>query len=105
MRQISQNQSRLACVEALSFWKADIDAAYRRVPIAPSSRLPLMRCFCHCLFLPGHRPLAAVAYLFEGKVMIAEHAALPFGSEASVHGWDRIGTEASFRVSCPNCIK
>lgn len=37
--------------------------------------------------------------------MIAEHAALPFGSEASVHGWDRIGTEASFRVSCPHCIK
>ena len=27
--------------------------------------------------------------------MVAEHAALPFGSEASVHGWDRVGERAS----------
>ena len=53
---------------------------------ARSLPLPLL-----LLFASGHRPLAAVAYLFEGTVMVAEHSALPFGSEASVHGWDRVG--------------
>ena len=58
----------------LALWKADIDSAYRRIPIAPE-----------------HRHLAWVAFVFDGQALVAQHAALPFGSVASVHHWDELG--------------
>ena len=39
----------------------------------------------------GHRFFANIVYKYDGKVWFSEHAALPFGAVASVHGWDRIG--------------
>ena len=54
--------------------KADIDAAYSRVPIAPEDRWA-----------------AAVAFMADGVPQIAQHITLPFGAVSSVYGWDRVG--------------
>ena len=61
----------------LSMFKADIDAAYRRIPLKPSQR-----------------HLAAVVFLLAGLPLIIFHQAMPFGAKASVHAWDRIGKSA-----------
>ena len=59
----------------ISFWKADIDSAFRRIPI-----------------MPKHRNLAWVAYRnTQGKTQVAGHLAMPFGAVSSVHAWERIG--------------
>ena len=58
----------------LEFWKADIDAAYRRVPLRE-----------------GDKWAAWVAFLHEGRPVASCHHALMFGALGSVHGWDRIG--------------
>ena len=55
-------------------WKADIDAAFRRVPIKEDDRWA-----------------AWVAFLLDGKVLTARHIGLMFGSVGSVHGWGRVG--------------
>jgi hypothetical protein len=55
-------------------WKADIDSAFRRVPIQPD-----------------HRWLAWVAYLVGGDVHVSGHYAMPFGAVGSVHAWERQG--------------
>ena len=60
------------CVPAL--WKADIDAAFRRVPLKPA-----------------HRWAAGVAFYHEGVVWVSWHNAAPFGAMSSVHSWERIG--------------
>ena len=57
-----------------ALWKADIDSAYRRIPIAPE-----------------HRHLAWVAFVHDGIPMAAKHTTMPFGSVASVYHWDRVG--------------
>eukprot|EP00969_Alexandrium_andersonii_P074443 3283423-Alexandrium_andersonii.AAC.1 len=66
---------------APAVWKADVDSAYRRVPVEPS-----------------HRHLLAVAVRVAGVVWVAEHVALPFGCTGSVHGWDRPGAAVAFLV-------
>ena len=58
----------------IEFWKADVDSAFRRVPIQP-----------------GHRVVAWVTYRLRGRVMAAQHITLPFGGLACVHGWERAG--------------
>ena len=58
----------------LEFWKADVDSAFRRVPI-----------------LSRHRVVAWVTYRLRGRVMAAQHVTLPFGGLACVHGWERAG--------------
>jgi hypothetical protein len=61
--------------KAPHLWKADIDAAFRRVPIQPQDRWA-----------------AWVAFLAEdGTPVAAQHYAQMFGAIASVHGWDRVG--------------
>ena len=55
-------------------FKADVDAAFRRVPITPE-----------------HYWAAAVAFVFDGVVYVSFHRASPFGAIASVHSWERIG--------------
>ena len=55
-------------------WKADIDSAFRRIPIKKS-----------------HRDLAWTAWRTGNKVGMAKHYCMPFGAIASVHYWDRIG--------------
>ena len=54
--------------------KSDIDAAYRRVPIAPA-----------------HRWAAGIIFGSKHIPMMSQHVTMPFGSISAVHGWDRIG--------------
>jgi len=87
--------------ERWGLFKADIDSAFRRVPIQAS-----------------HRSMAYVVYRLESKIMASMHDALPFGAGparasakrarvraracagaharslavASVHGWERVGS-------------
>ena len=65
---VSQGPCRLAAL------KADIDSAYRRVPVAPE-----------------HREFARVVFKHKEQIWEAGHLGMPFGSLASLHGWDRIG--------------
>ena len=55
-------------------WKADIDSAFRRVPI--TSR---------------HKWAAGIAYRLQGRVWTAVHQAMPFGATSSVEAWHRVG--------------
>jgi len=61
----------------LSFWKADIDSAFRRIPIRPQDR-----------------EYAHVAFKYDGKVVIAKHLAMMFGGISSVHHWERQGASS-----------
>ena len=56
------------------FWKADVDAAFRRIPLEPSAA-----------------DLAHVAFLREGEPMTARHRSVFFGATSSVHNWERVG--------------
>ena len=58
----------------LSFWKADLDSAFRRIPIRPKDRE-----FSH------------VVFKYNENVIVAKHLATMFGSVASVHHWERVG--------------
>jgi hypothetical protein len=60
--------------EVPMFWKADIDKAYRRLPVKPEDRW-----------------LVWVAFTHDGRKWAAGHNTMPFGSVASVHEWDRVG--------------
>ena len=62
------------CGRYVLYEQADIDSAFRRIPVAP-----------------GHRWACGVAFKHKGKVVTSQHAACPFGAIASVHAWERIG--------------
>ena len=62
-----------------ALFKADIDAAYRRIPLAPCDQWA-----------------AWVVFLHRGEALAACHRAIPFGGEGSVHGWDRVGQFLAF---------
>ena len=55
-------------------WKADIDSAFRRIPL-----------------LPAHRAFAIVAFMHSGSMVLLQHMAAPMGAISSVHHWERIG--------------
>ena len=91
--------------DEMALFKADIDSAYRRVPICPG-----VACMCRevaavkriCApppLLSGHRRYATVAYKLHGKTYVSQHVALPFGAAAAVQGWHRIGLLACIRLS------
>ena len=61
-------------MEAPGLWKADIDAAFRRVPLRES-----------------HQWAAGVAYQYRGDTWVAVHTSMPFGATASVIAWHRVG--------------
>ncbi len=52
--------------------KADIDAAYHRIPI-----------------MPEHRWEVAVTFMHEGRIWVVQHVSMPFGATSLVHAWDR----------------
>ena len=54
--------------------KADIDSAFRRIPIRPD-----------------HRMYANVAFKHNDQTFVAQHLSIMFGSSASVHHWERVG--------------
>ena len=56
-----------------ALYKADIDSAFRRIPIQPS-----------------HRRYARVVMQASGVVHAATHLTMMFGSIASVHAWHRV---------------
>jgi hypothetical protein len=60
--------------EVPSLWKADIDAAFRRVPI-----------------IWEHIAAAGIAWILAGVIWISTHLAMPFGAASSVWAWHRIG--------------
>ena len=55
-------------------WKADVEAAFRRVPIRPEDRWA-----------------AWVTFLVDGEAVAARHNAMMFGAIGAVHGRDRLG--------------
>ena len=68
------------CVQGpCSLWKADINAAYKRIPL-----------------LPAHRQFARVVHATVRGMMTAQHYSMPFGAIAAVHAWDRIGAQEPF---------
>ena len=54
--------------------QADIDSAFRRIPVKPMDR-----------------EYSSIAFKCNGNVVIAQHLAMMFGSVASVHPWERVG--------------
>ncbi len=64
----------IACMEAPGLRKADIDAAFRRVPLMDS-----------------HKWAANVVYMFENEPWVAGHQGMLFGASASVQAWHRVG--------------
>ena len=86
----------------MRLWKADINSAFRRVPVLPGSFSLLRWANLACSCLAGHRQFAGVTFKCEdGEVYEARHLGMPFGSVASVHNWDRIGLlVASLRLRC-----
>jgi hypothetical protein len=65
---------KVATDREIGFWKADIDAAYRRVPIQECDKWA-----------------SWIAFVHKGEPVAAGHHSLMFGSLGSVHGWDKIG--------------
>ena len=73
--------------EELSLFKADVDSAYRRVPIKQQ-----------------HREFSAVVFKYKGQVLISVHYCLPFGATAAVFGWDREGSVPAPRAIPPPAV-
>ena len=61
----------------LELWKADIDSAFRRIPVMPS-----------------RHEFAYIVFKTQSGCKIAKHLGLPFGAVSSVHHWERIGMPA-----------
>ena len=61
-------------VQAPAVMKADIDSAFRRVPVRPD-----------------HRWAAAVAWQYRGEAWISTHIGMPFGAAASGIAWHKVG--------------
>ena len=55
-------------------WKADIDSAFRRIPVKVA-----------------HRQFAQIVLMLGSEVLTAQHLAMMFGSVGSVNAWHRIG--------------
>ena len=62
----------MACAPGLL--KADVNAAFRRIPL-----------------LPAHRWAAAIAYMLGDQIMVSCHNACMFGASSSVYNWERVG--------------
>jgi len=85
--------------EPPGLWKADIDSAFRRIPICcyflwaaavafmVDGKVPGYVVF---LFLSGSLSLNVI-YVAGGQPWVAEHFAMPFGAKASVFAWERMG--------------
>ena len=78
-------------------FKADIDSAFRRIPIMPGGQPSLyLSPYNNSLFCAGHRQFAGVAYKKGDDIWTSQHYSMPFGAVSSVHAWDRVG--AFFRA-------
>ena len=68
------------------FWKADVDAAYRRIALRVAARAA-----------------AYVVFLYRGKAYAARHNAAFFGATSSVESWARLGAR-HFALSASPCV-
>ena len=68
---------------APALWKADIDSAYRRIPLKPE-----------------HRWAAWSAFVVAGVTMVSGHLTMPFGAVAAVHAWNRVGALLAHIARC-----
>ena len=74
------------------WWQADIDAAFRRIPVAAKHRWA-----CGVVFKLIEKVRVslcvkdACGHAFVAQVMASQHYACPFGAIASVHAWERVG--------------
>ena len=66
--------SRASFMQAPGLMKADINAAFRRIPLRED-----------------HRWAAAVAWLCGDEAWVSTHIGMPFGSAASGLAWNKIG--------------
>ena len=64
----------LCSCQVPGLWKADIDAAFRRIPV-----------------MEEHQWAAAIVYWHDNYFWMARHYGMPFGATASVVAWHRIG--------------
>ena len=65
--------------ETPGLFKADIDSAFRRIPVREVDRWA-----------------GGVTFVAKGKTFIAQHFACPFGAVASVHAWERVGAALAY---------
>ena len=70
----STNRACVCLVQVPGLWKADIDGAFRRIPVRPE-----------------HRWATTVVYMYRGVPMTSTHNGMPFGASASVVAWHRVG--------------
>jgi len=78
----------------LSHLQADIDSAFRRVPVNAQDRWA-----CGVVFKVGREVQFGLLGIFLAicicfarcKVFYSRHAACPFGAVGSVHSWERVG--------------
>ena len=75
----------------MGLFKADVDAAFRRILVKPSHRWACAVAFRvideACTFSISLK----ICQLSREQVYMSAHAAAPFGAVASVHAWARIG--------------
>ena len=62
-------------------WKRDISSAFRRVPIWAE-----------------HLDLAWVCWITAGRIWVAQHLGMPFGTVSAVYAWHRVGHALLFIV-------
>jgi len=93
--------------KAPHLWKADIDAAFRRVSWHSALAFYISFMFiCFSLQIPiapEDRWACGIAFESDRKTVTSQHITAPFGSVASIHAWERIG--AALAHLAPNLIK
>jgi len=74
-------------------WKADVDSAFRRVPLDGSPALLQLFCPKHVRFVlsGAHVWASGVAYMVDNVAWCAFHYGMPFGATSSVWSWHRVG--------------
>ena len=60
--------------EVPGLWKADVDAAFRRIPLRAD-----------------HKWAAGITYVHDGVTYVASHHGMPFGATSSVYAWHCVG--------------
>ena len=83
------------CGQIPALWKADVNAAFRRIPLRPdhawAAGMPVVLfqlavSFSLCVAVPS-----GSTYMHDGQAWCSFHAAMPFGATSSVWAWDRVG--------------
>jgi hypothetical protein len=71
--------------------QADIDAAFRRIPVAPQHRWACWVAFIVMGQVSLWLVCQSCVLCVQCQVFVSQHASCPFGAVASVHAWERVG--------------